>query len=599
MFTFINPLHARQQPSDIFNLISEGMLSPFIETARASSKTFIDSDKTMRTTANNIAAFDNRYLAKGLSIHPTKTNSWRTKNLLSSSVTKSNVTVATSSEESPLRNDTLFLLTATQDNNVARIYEFINNFTAETRISISATFKKGTENAYLGLVHGSTVFAYAKIDLDAGTITGTSGTVFTEMIALHNGCYRVSLSAVSPAGSSTTLYGEIGVWNGDADAFNRPTCDSGDTVYAGEPQIEYGYPSPYIETNGVTASREADALTINGDEFDAIYNQDAFSVLIDWYDPQGNTEDYRGVISIGDGTTANRIELFLYIGNRNLRVSQGGNSTVSETLTGITQTGRQIDILTLDKDSFDYYLNGIKRINDDSVTLPVNVGRMALGNVSYNNTTQMQGYIARAVYYPYKLSESQALILSASHKDFLTEGDSYMAGANGIGIAQSLTDSGYDIVQAAIGGATLEAAVQRIEASPLAGSKTIILCDGSPNGNSGVITTEIAKYQRAYNASNGNIIIATPMVYSGLAGQTDDQFVLDLSAALITTFGASKVVNSTAVARTLSGVTFTNTTDADDAGYYNAAYDALFQTDNVHMGQGLSDALSAAIIAKL
>jgi len=59
----------------------------------------------------------------------------------------------------------------------------------------------------------------------------------------------------------------------------------------------------------------------------------------------------------------------------------------------------------------------------------------------------------------------------------------------------------------------------------------------------------------------------------------------------------TQCISRTAIARTLSGVTFTDTQDADDAGYADTAYDALFQADNVHPAQPLMTALTNAALA--
>ncbi len=114
-----------------------------------------------------------------------------------------------------------------------------------------------------------------------------------------------------------------------------------------------------------------------------------------------------------------------------------------------------------------------------------------------------------------------------------------------------------------------------------------------------MIATEIAKYQRIIDETNGDCVILSPCLFSSLSGTSEGQFTLDLTAAMLLEDWGDKVIDATAIARTLSGVSSTDPTDVDDAGYADTAYDDLYQADNVHPTQALMDGFVDAILEKI
>lgn len=594
-------------PKDIIN---EGSLSSLITFTRASTKSRYNAANDLQVMSSGQAVFDYFNGEAALSMHTSEVNQAFQANI---SIFNSSLASITTGQTSPDPDDaTARLLDEGTANNYHAMWTNSVTRTNGETFTDSIFVKAGTcdkvQMLWLSAVSST---AYANFDLTGdGEVTASSD--FDAKIVKwgNDGWYRISVTLQGNGSATNLLLAMLETGNEG----RLPTyTGTNRTVYVYGAQIENNYhASPYIPTTNADVTREADSAVISGADFTSLYNAAQGTFLIDWVDDVGEKLENCLLLSVTDGSTDNRIELYTK-DDRLVRVSTGGISRVSANVSGVVGEGNFIDIVTYRDNNFGYFVNGMLKTYDINCIMPTAVDRVGIG-CSTTGNFPLNGYIRKAQYYDRKLSDKDAARLSAKYVDFFTEGDSYVAGANGIGINASLEALGHVIATGAQGGDTLSGIQEDFEggnsasdaiayprnvSSWLAGFKKTILCDGSVNGNSGVIATEIAKYQAIFDICEGNIIIVSPMLYSGLYNTTDGQFTLDLTAELITTFGSAIVVDSTAIARTESGASFTDATDASDAGYNDAAYDALFQADNVHMGQTLSDAVAAEILTKV
>ena len=430
-----------------------------------------------------------------------------------------------------------------------------------------------------GALFGAT--NYANFDLLNGEVSAQAGLIRADIIPLGDSAYRLSITAVvTTAGTGSGFC--VMIPAGNSARFLSHTGDPNRKIKVVGFQVEQkAFPTPYIPTVSATATRSVDNLFIDTPAFDKFIKQGEGTFQID-FRITGITATGSQILFNMSGASGNRIFLEHYAaGTMNLGFEIGGVFTFF----GFGSVSINKDyrlVFAYEDNNCVATLSDGDLITNTTVIIP-DFSKLSIGSSNGAGNLAANVVIYTMKYWPERKSNSFLTTL----KDMVIGGDSFMDGANDIGIRHSLTSLGYDYWNTAIGGSTLEDAVARIET--LKPRKTVIFCDGSVNGH-GTIPQDIARYQRAYNACGGKIVFISPCLYPNLAGNSDGQYTLDLTAALIAEFGADKVVDATAVARNLSGVTFTNPNDTNDAGYINAAYTALFQEDNVHPELNLTNA---------
>lgn len=594
-----------RQDGGAINLISNGQVGSLVTFDRNDDETFYDSSGTRQTAGTDEQAISHVYGFPALNVYETSENK-----IINNSVAVFNSTSTITTGVTGISGgSTGKRITETLATNYHAITDSASQvYTNNVAHTISVEVNPETCDKVQLLV-SSAVSSTAWVNYDLtgeGSVTRSGGGEDNSGIfKLPNGWYVIYMTLTGNGGTGQSFLGLLAT--GQETRLQTITSASRTLVIdQWMMETELG-PTPMIPTTSSVQSRtNIDTVRIDGTNFSDLYNQSAMTIMVDWADPVGSRSINAALLSISDGSSSNRVEIIT--GTQRLpRVTSGGTTTVSTNSTNVYQ-GNNVDLIKWDGTTFKYYINGELEVEDTSATLPSSVDRMLIGSSSTGASSPINGGIRAVKVWQKELSDEQAAVLSARYVDYVTEGDSYMAGSSGIGINASLRDLGHVIASGAQGGDTLSGIQNDVTGQTtdttayyLRNAKKLILCDGSVNGNSGVVATEVAKYQAMYDTFNGNIIIVSPMLYSQLATSdlTNAQFTLDLTAALITEFGSSIVVDATAVARTESGASFTDVTDANDAGYTDSAYDALFQADNIHMDQDLSDALTAEILTKV
>jgi hypothetical protein len=182
------------------------------------------------------------------------------------------------------------------------------------------------------------------------------------------------------------------------------------------------------------------------------------------------------------------------------------------------------------------------------------------------------------------------------------EGDSYMAGANGVALNNTLrSDTGRIVISTAVGGSTLDMALTRMQAyaSYLSGC-TIVIWDGSPNGY-----TSVAYYlglidQIVALVGKAKLIIIRPAGPGPSADGTVQQTTLDmeavgagLTARGIRTFDPIPVANAL--------VTSPTAQDTKDISARVICQSLLFDQSvgQVHLAQATMNAEAATLEALL
>ena len=549
------------------------------------AKTYIDNNGIIQTAAINESAFDNSFGTKGLMLSQSSTN----LNFPSNSIIYLQAIDNVASDPSIISGQNWNLLSET---NTTITHFFRTNdisFTNGLIYTESIIVKRDTAQ-FIQMLFPSAFFGgtnYANFDVLNGEVSAQAGLIRADITPLGDNTYRISITAQATASGTGTAFCVM-IPSGNSARFLSHAGDANRKIKVIGLQVEQkSYPTPYIPTISAPSTRAVDKLLIDTPAFDKFIKQGKGTFVIDFM-TFGASSASQLLLQMPD-QSGGRLYIEMYNnGSLNLVVNVGGANKLFQFGTVSPFKLYRLIFAYQDNDMVVTLSNGFKK-DDTTFAIPTNYSKLALGSTDGNGNLAANVLFREVKYYPERMSNSFLTTL----KDLVTGGDSYTDGAGGIGIRQSLTSLGYDYWNTAIGGSTLEDAVTRLET--LKPRKTVIFCDGSVNGH-GTIAQDIALYQRAYDACGGKIVFISPCLYPNLAGNSDGQYTLDLTEAMIAQFGSDRVVDATNIARSLSGMTFANPNDTNDAEYANAAYTGLFQADNVHPGLNLTNAWTQAAL---
>ena len=425
-------------------------------------------------------------------------------------------------------------------------------------------------------------------DFNTGTIIETSnhgsitdGTSYVRKI----GDYYLFIISMTTLGSSGNLQFLISCNNDGGDLDDTDSSNSVAAYFWGA-MVLVGGEAMYIPTSGGSALRSKDVFSITGTNFSNFFGGTEFTTKIDGLSPYSNNVPV--LIDFKDNTVSDRIYAALAPSSKLVDVvaKTGGSFDFSGAETYYYKDNHAFSLAfggnaTKRKGS----VNGGKVYEDTTFTNAIgDFTKMKIGDGTGTYDPNLL-FLSRILVFNNYLSDDNYKLLSYNEADFLTDGDSYMNGANGIGIALSILQNTTNTIgNTAVGGSTLEEATARVEANVITGLKPLIFCDGSVNDH-GTTEQDIAKYDRMVTATNDNYVFISPVVYPDLVGGADETYTDALTAAMLTAY-PGRVVDGTAIAEGLAG-----TSDRTDA-----AYTALFQADGVHPEQTLSDALAQAAI---
>ena len=273
--------------------------------------------------------------------------------------------------------------------------------TAGTK-TLSIFAKAGTFD-HIALVYDGTTY----FDLTNGTI-GTTAIGHTAVITnMGNGWYRCAITKTT-TGTYTAAY---------YFAQNDGTITTSDTqgyMYAYGAMIEAGsYPTSYIPTYGSSVTRSADVPNISSGS--SIFNDSEGTFYVE-IEGLSDTTSVK-VITIGDGTSSNRVQIFYQSGtNITTNVISGGSAQVSGFTTSATQTDNNKVLIRYASNNAKMYLNGTEIASDTSVTPPSGLNVLRFDNGV--GAALFEGEVKQLLYFPTALTDAECIALTRPYNTY-------------------------------------------------------------------------------------------------------------------------------------------------------------------------------------
>jgi hypothetical protein len=378
---------------------------------RASNATYFDANGVMQTAGSGVARFDHNpttLQSLGLLIEEQRTNLVTYSSEFDNAAwSKTNATVTANAVvalDGTLTGDKLI---ATSTNGTHSVT--IGTVTSGTAYAFSVYAKAG-EYSQLQLsgmgVEGqgfNTVYNLA-------TQTVTSAPTGSSITAVGNGWYRCVLVVTASATAGPIIRIR------DAAGSNSFAGNDSDGIFLWGAQLEAGsFPTSYIPTDAVTATRNADAASMTGTNFSSWYNATEGTVYAEAVGINNISGATRRYAEISDGTTSERF-IFGYSAaapfSTRLLVTDSTTQADINVNTGLSGTPLIKMAAVYKINDFQQASNGTLGTADTSGTLPT-VNQMVLGS-DYLSTanTIINGHIRRIAYYPVRLSNDQLQALT-------------------------------------------------------------------------------------------------------------------------------------------------------------------------------------------
>lgn len=223
----------------------------------------------------------------------------------------------------------------------------------------------------------STLNAYYNVS--NGTL-GTSGSPDKAKIEDYgNGWYRLSLVINTTQNTGSATF-RVQLAKGDGVPTSTYDGTEKNIIFGGQLE-QQPYATSYIPTYGAASTRSEDVAGSTGDLSNVI--NDSEGVL--YLEIKGFENDAVGrPISISDGTTSNRINLFFPSSQTQVtgRVSSEGVVVADMSYSDITQTSYNKIAVKWKVNDFALWVNGVKVLTDTSGATPIGLNRISFDNAS-------------------------------------------------------------------------------------------------------------------------------------------------------------------------------------------------------------------------
>ena len=261
----------------------------------------------------------------------------------------------------------------------------LGGFTSGAVVNVSF-FAKQNGYKYISIVggFGSSNTPSVIFNLEDGLIQSGTGTIEN----YENGWYRCIVPITL---NSTALYCVGTILNDNL--LGSFIGDNVKGIYVYGFQVEQGNLSSYIPTNGSATTRLAE--TCNGAGTSDTFN-DSEGVLMAEISALVNNSDTKR-ISLSDGTSSNRISLYLSNETIGGVIVSGGSVGFSTSVSGYDATLNNKILFKYKENDFSIFVNGFEILTDTSGATPIGLNELRFdngysGNDFYGKTKQIQYY---------------------------------------------------------------------------------------------------------------------------------------------------------------------------------------------------------------
>jgi len=254
----------------------------------------------------------------------------------------------------------------------------------------------------------------------SGTIDGnrtvtslTGSTQFTFALASDPGAITVPCTVTWNIPSFSCPYAAVLFYYNTGNTANI-TFDMG----CGQQEIG-AFPTSFITTTGVSATRSADLATI---PLGSWYNTTASTVLVEAQKNTSADSGYGGVVELNDGSVNNRFQFYVSINTTTLRFGDNYTSNLldaqvpagSYSLATPYKAAGAISGAIATSGTIAASLNGATAVTGTTGNFPgARLTQMQIGGISGGTAYNMNGWIQRIAYYPVAFSNTQLQAMSS------------------------------------------------------------------------------------------------------------------------------------------------------------------------------------------
>jgi hypothetical protein len=370
----------------------------------------------LQTAASGVARFDHNPTtgeSLGLLVEEQRTNLMLRSEDFSTSWTNSNSTEDTNVIVSPAGTLTGDKIVEDTSSNVHNVFQNLTTVIG-TSYAFSVYAKRaGRDLQMLFGFNDVTDNPYANFDLSTGVVSQTNGTITAAIQNVGNGWYRCSVVVTSAVTTNFTC--ALGLINSTT-ATRDPsyTGDGYSGIYIWGAQLEAGaFPTSYIATTSASVTRNADAASMTGTNFSSWYRADEGSVYCEFQTALPSS--ILGVWSINNSGSTNKWDLRSQAGLMRVTAATNANSDGFNQLASSFSANTFYKVASgLSLNSLSSSLDGASTVNDTSVSIPVGLNQLQLGNLDGGTSYPLRGTIRKLAFYPFRLTNEQLQALTAS-----------------------------------------------------------------------------------------------------------------------------------------------------------------------------------------
>jgi len=332
-----------------------------------------------------------------LLLEPARTNAVSQSEYLDTVWSKTSVSVTTNAAVSPEGVQNAAKLV---EANASSFHFLLFSATINAEPTTFSFYAKSAERTSVSAFLSQSGNVGAEFDLSAETATasGTGNTASIESVG--NGWYRCIVTNDGSADLNNSV--RIGIQNGALNSYQGDGT-SGVYIWGAQLEINASYPTSYVPTYGSATARGEDVCNGAGDS--SLFN-DSEGVLFVELEALEEDSTYR-FISISDGTTTNRVNIFLN-NNDTLRAFVSGVGALTSSVS-ITQNNKAA--IKYKSGDYAFWVNG-NEVATNTSTSGTHTGLNELAFDMGTGSNDFYGKVKQVIYFDSALTDAELTALT-------------------------------------------------------------------------------------------------------------------------------------------------------------------------------------------